>query len=101
MHDVTISERVRAIVMFGPAHAMAGTRPAEFYQCVIDPDMVSPGGDYIRFGMYEGDELVGWQKVSSMTVCEILGPHKAGPISSEGYEQQEGSSVTMRAVKGN
>lgn len=99
MEPVKIDRRVRAIVMFGPAHSMAGTRPAEYFQCVVDPDMVSPGGDYIRFGQYQGDELVGWQRVDAMTVCEILGEHKAGPNSAEGYEQKDGSTVTLRMVR--
>lgn len=68
-------KKCRAIVMFGPATPTCGTRAGTFYQVTIDPAMVSPGGDYIRMGSHEGDEIHGWQRVDGLTVCEILGEY--------------------------
>lgn len=65
-------KRCRAIVMFGPATEMSGLRPAEYYQVTIDASKQSPSGQYIRFGLTEMDELIGWQRIAALTVCEIL-----------------------------
>jgi len=65
--------KCKAIVMFGPDHPERGKHPGQFYQVTIDPDFMSPGGDFIRFGMTPGDEIVGWQMVSGLTICEVLG----------------------------
>lgn len=67
--------KCRAIVMFGPATETSGYKAGTFYQVTIDPAMVSPGGLFIRFGTHEGDEIHGWQQVSGLTVCEILGEY--------------------------
>lgn len=72
MNPQEFKEKTVAIVMFGPATSTRGTRPAEYYQVTIDPKMVSPSGDYIRFGNNPGDELLGWQRVQGMTVVEVL-----------------------------
>ena len=66
-------KKCKAIVMFGPATEASGTRAGVYYQVTIDPALVSPSGDYIRFGMIEGDEIQGWQRIAAMTVCEVLG----------------------------
>lgn len=71
--DVPYRTKVRAIVKFGHAHPSMGQKAGEFYQVTVDPNMVSPGGAFIRFGCYQGDEINGWQRVESMTVCEVLG----------------------------
>lgn len=68
-----IQRKCRAIVMFGPATATSGMRAGEFYQVTLDPATVSPGGGFIRFGLNEGDEIHGWQRIDALTVCEILG----------------------------
>lgn len=68
-------KKCKAIVMFGPATDNDGLRPATFFQVTIDPAKVSPSGEYIRFGQSEGDEIIGWQKISALTVCEILGQY--------------------------
>ena len=47
-------------------------RPGLFYQVTIDPKMVSPSGEFIRFGNAPGDELIGWQRVSALRIEEIL-----------------------------
>jgi len=87
-----------AIVRFGPETATGGMRPAEYYQVTIDPDMVSPEGGHIRFGMFKGDEIVGWQKLDAMTVCEVLRETPdAEPMTAEGYTKEK-ESVIMRCV---
>ena len=72
MVNVTIDKKVLAIIMFGPALTGSGMRPAEYYQVTIDPDQLSPSGQYIRFGINQNDEINGWQLVSALTICEIL-----------------------------
>ncbi len=67
--------KCRAIVMFGPATAASGMRPGEYFQVTVDPAMVSPDGQFIRFGCNEGDELIGWQRIDALTICEILGEY--------------------------
>jgi len=90
MDTVTLTKRTRAIVCFGPATPMSGMRAAEYYQVVIDPDMVSPGGDYIRFqGDQNGNEIHGWQRVGALTICEVLEELEPDP---------KGQTVIMRAI---
>lgn len=72
MADKTFNKKTVAIVMFGPATPTRGLKPAEYYQVTIDPAMVSPSGDYIRFGSHQGDEILGWQRVEGITVIETL-----------------------------
>lgn len=92
-YDLKIRAKVRAILCFGPIHA------GPFYENVVDPNMVSPKGDYIRFGLYTGDQINGWQKVSDMTVCEVLAETEAAPVVTEGYVVSPDAVVTLRAVK--
>lgn len=80
-----ISRRVVAIVSFGPPTPTDGTRPGVFFQVTIDPEKLSPSGEYIRFGLYQGDEIVGWQKSSAITVVEILGDWPEGEESPKLY----------------
>lgn len=68
-------KKCRAILAFGPVTQTSGMRPGTYYQATIDPAMVSPGGEYIRFGAHEGDEIHGWQRIDAMTVCEVLGEY--------------------------
>lgn len=98
--QIIIDKPVSAIVMFGPPSDTDGFRAGVYWQAVVDPNMVSPGGDYIRFdATYQGAEMLhGWQRVAALTVCEILGdapPMKEVPA---GYEAVEGATVTMRAI---
>lgn len=86
-------KKCRAIVKFGPATPNDGLRPAEFFQVTLDPTMVSPGGAYIRFGG-KGDELVGWQKIGAMTVCEILGYYN----DDDTYPEQDGKSESLEMM---
>jgi hypothetical protein len=69
----TFTNAFVAIVRFGPETPTGGLRPSEYYQVTIDPLMVSPNGEFIRFGQKPGDEITGWQRVSAMTVLENLG----------------------------
>lgn len=98
---VEITKKVRAIVMFGPPTPTSGFRPAEYYQVVIDPNMKSPSGEFIRFDQpWQGGELHGWQRIDALTVCEILGEETRRGFRTdmpEGYVEEEGASVTMRA----
>ena len=90
----------RAIVCFGPASEMTGMKAGDYFQVTIDPDMCSVGRDFIRFGNYAGDEIMGWQRVEAMTVCEVLAetPEDA-PKSQEGYVKEAGAKVTFWTVK--
>lgn len=47
------------------------------YQVTLDPDRLSPNGDFIRFGQWSddggaGDEITGWIHLDDLTVEEIL-----------------------------
>lgn len=74
------SKKTVAIVRFGPGgFATDGFKPAEYYCVTIDPAMVSPSGQMIRFGQHKGDEIVGWQRCAAMHVVEILGEYDKVP----------------------
>jgi hypothetical protein len=67
-----ITERIVAIVRFGPPTASDGFRPAEYYQITIDPQRFSPCGAFIRFGTYPGDEIMGWQRADCLYVMSEI-----------------------------
>ena len=70
---IEIAHKTRAIVCFGPATPTTGFHTGDYYQVVIDPEMQSPGGEYIRFDTRVDDnEIHGWQRIRALTVCEIL-----------------------------
>lgn len=94
----TFDRKVVAIVMFGPATSMSGMRPAEYYQVTIDPQRCSPSGEYIRFGQFVGDEITGWQRVSAMTVVEVLAEWSGEEQPKDLPLRME--PITMRAVGG-
>lgn len=98
MVTATIDRKVRAIVQFGPATATSGMVAGTYYQVTIDPNMASPNGEYIRFGFYQGDELVGWQRIEAMTVCEVLGDGAELMQSIDGYQEESGAEVNMRQI---
>ncbi len=90
MEDIVIQGRTRAIVCFGPMTDTTGVKPGTFFQVTIDPNMASPGGDYIRFDQRSGyDEIHGWQRIAGLTICEILNEEEALP---------DVPPITMRAV---
>jgi len=67
-----IEKKSVCIVKLGPQSSTDGLRMAEFYQVTVDPSKVSPSGEYIRFGLNQGDEIQGWQKTEAITILEIL-----------------------------
>lgn len=99
METIEITKPVRAIIQFGPATPMSGFRCGEYLQCTIDPNMVSPGGDFIRFdASFQGGELHGWQRIEALTVAEILGDADKYEKVPEGYLIEEGAKVEIRAL---
>jgi len=100
MVETVLAEKRLAIVIFGPATVTTGLRPAEYFQVTIDPNTCSPTGNYIRFGLYAGDEIVGWQRVDAMTIVEDLGPSDAKMHEGiTGYSEIEGSTVSMMKLE--
>ena len=67
-----IRERIVAIVQFGPPTGSNGLNAGQYYQVTIDPRRFSPDGEYIRFGSYDGDEIMGWQKAECIYVISHL-----------------------------
>lgn len=94
----TVSNRIVAIVSFGPrGFTTDGFKPGEYFQVTIDPKKVSPSGEYIRFGTYPADEIVGWQRCEAITICEVLGewPHEEETCPALSFGSASG--VTMLA----
>ena len=87
MQDIEIKAKTRAIICFGPALPQTGFRAGEYFQVLIDPEKQSSGGDYIRFDSDAECEVCGWQRLSALTICEIL------EVLTESTE-----SVIMRAI---
>ncbi len=84
-----ITSKTRCIVCFGPPSAITGYRAGEYYQVVVDPEMQSPEGNYIRFdAAMNSNEIHGWQRVAAITICEVL----------EKFDGESKESVTMRAI---
>lgn len=101
LHELVIPQPTRAIICFGPPTDMIGMKAGVFFEVIIDPNMVSPGGAFIRFEQsFQKGEVHGWQRVNGITICEILG---AGAYDwtepPAGYVAVEGATVTLRAVK--
>jgi len=97
MRGINITTPILAIVQFGPATPSSGFRAGEYYQVTIDPNMASPSGRHIRFGLYRGDEINGWQRCAAMTIVEDLGLSNAPLLNGkpDGYEKVPGASVQM------
>ncbi|MFA6041798.1 MAG: hypothetical protein WC733_09880 [Methylophilus sp.] len=96
MASIDITKKVIAIVLFGRPTQVSGFKAGEYFQVTIDPNMISPSGEYIRFGQNQGDEIMGWQRVESLTVVEVLGEWDGDepPIMTLGS-----NGVTMVAVE--
>ncbi|MDD4971853.1 MAG: hypothetical protein PHT07_20705 [Paludibacter sp.] len=73
MSSIDVTKKIVAIVLFGRPTQVSGFRAGEYFQVTIDPAMVSPSGEYIRFGKNQGDEIMGWQRVDALTILEVLG----------------------------
>lgn len=99
--EITITSKKRVILQFGPPSITSGFRTAEYFEAILDPNMLSPGGDYIRFDQrIQNCELHGWQRVAALTVCEVLGDapeYKVAPI--EGYEVDDKAVIRIMAIK--
>lgn len=90
MEKITLGKKTMAIVCFGPATSVTGMQPAAYYQVLIDPNMKSPGGDYIRFdSQIHGNEIHGWQRVQALTICEVLEEFDPDP---------DGQTITMWTI---
>lgn len=89
MKKVAITCPTRAIICFGPATSVTGFRAGEYYQVLINPEMQSPSGEYIRFDPSKECEICGWQRIAGITICEIL--------HSESDNQSK-ESVTMNVI---
>ena len=97
MVQTSITKKSVVIVKFGPAgFPTDGIRPAEYYQVTIDPKYVSKSGEFIRFGVHEGDEIVGWQRIAALTVLEVLAEFDSEemPKITTGHDE-----VTMNFLK--
>lgn len=69
-----LKKRSVCIVCFGTmTMAGKGERAGDFFQVTVDPNMVSGDAQFIRFGNFPGDELLGWQNADKIEVCEVLG----------------------------
>lgn len=97
MSDKEITKKCVAIVMFGPATQTSGTRPAEYYQVTLDPKFVSPNGEFIRLGRNPGDEIIGWQRIAALTVCEIIADY---PEDGEVEIPMTGGAFKMKVIDG-
>lgn len=89
MQTIEVKGKTRAIVCFGPMTDTAGMKAGSFFQVTVDPNLVSPGGDFIRFDNRAEDEIHGWQRIEGITICEVL--HEEPPVDGI-------PPVTMRAV---
>lgn len=96
MTPLDVTKKVVAIVLFGRPTQTSGFRAGEYFQVTIDPAMVSPSGEYIRFGKNKGDEILGWQRIASMTLVEVLGEWDGDepPLMTIGAD-----GVTMLAIE--
>jgi hypothetical protein len=50
------------------------------YAVTLDPERISPSGDFIRFGQWNdnkgaGDEITGWILLEDLSIDEILAEH--------------------------
>lgn len=50
------------------------------YAVTLDPERISPSGDFIRFGQWndqkgDGDEITGWILLEDLSIDEILAEH--------------------------
>ena len=100
IEEVVITDPQRAIICFGPATDTTGMQAGAFYECVIDPHMQSPGGEFIRFDTrWQGGEVHGWQRLRGFTVCELLGAHNYDAEAKIPYEPKEGETVMVQKVK--
>ena len=80
--DKIKNKRVAIVRIGGPETDSDGIRLGEYFQVTIDPENLSPSGEYIRFGNSQGDEIVGWQRAKYIQVVEFL---DANETAGNGY----------------
>lgn len=98
---IELREKVRAIVQFGPATPTSGMRGGEYFEVVLDPNMLSPGGKYLRMDQsFQPTEIHGWQRVEALTVCEVLGKQGEYIKVPEGYKKDPNAVLVMKAIHG-
>ena len=66
-----------------------------YYQVTIDPRLMSPSKEFVRFGTIQGDEIVGWRPVQDVIVEEILGEYPQGSEPPKHITHQQGQSITV------
>ncbi len=97
--SLEITRKLRAIIMFGPPTDHSGMRPAEYYQVTLDPNMVSPSGEFIRFDQtFQAGEIHGWQRIECLTVCEILGEADEYKEVPSGYQVDPEAVLNMAQI---
>lgn len=67
-----IEKKTVAIVCFLDQIQHVGKGSTVYYQVTLDPGMVSPSGDMMRFGHNPGDEIMGWKRIDSIALAEVL-----------------------------
>jgi len=93
-----ITERIVAIVRFGPPTETDGLKPGDFYQVTVDPFKFSPNQEYIRFGTYPGDEIVGWQRADAIYVLSELVKYPGG-IEPDQLKLVWGKSAALETLQ--
>ena len=93
-----IKEKVRALVLFGPPTDTSGFRGWEYFEVVLDPNMMSPSGEFIRLDQgFQPTEMHGWQRVKALTVCEVLGKAAEYNKKPEGYKEDPNAVLVVRS----
>jgi len=98
LNEITITEPTRAIICMGIPSEL-NPRFGTYYECVLDPQMLSPDERMLRFDQtVQGGEVHGWQRVAELTVVELLGtvPEPARP---EGVTLTEGAKIVIRGIE--
>lgn len=68
--ELTVDTKTVCIVVFR-SQRHTGQREIH-YQVTLDPELVSPSGQFIRLGRNHGDEIVGWQPIQELVIVEKL-----------------------------
>lgn len=95
---IEITRKTGAIIMLGAPTENSGMRLGEYFQATLDPDMVSPSGEYLRFDQtIQRGELHGWQRIECLTVCELLNscPDYEAP---SGCVIEEGATIHIASI---
>lgn len=98
LHEIEITAPTKAIICIGiPTESMQ--KFGVYFETVLDPQMLSPAGDMLRFEQpLQGGEVHGWQRVAELTVIELLGA-PGDTYKTPPHEPTEGAKILLRAVK--